>query len=401
MRIIHTSDWHLGNRLQEKTRTEEFRDFTEWLLVQLREQKADVLLISGDIFDNSTPGDSTLELYHDFLSKADQTGCRYIIMTGGNHDGVAQLEASAPLLKRHHAYMVSSLSRDNIEKCLIPVADEAGNPAALVCAVPYLRPREVAEESSDSETDDAYIRGIAKVYKEVAKQAEAWKSAHEGLPVICMGHLSVSGAEVTDSTRRLIGTLETVNAGIFSPVFDYVALGHIHKGYSLAEGRIAYSGSPLPMGIDETADRHVLLVEISEGKVTREKLAVPSFTLHVKHSCATQEELDTLPDLLRTQETEAGSKRTNLQLVYTGTDLSVEQLRTKAYKMFHRLYHYKLIVNRPGMYMELNDEDNVQDLSTLTPESLFEKCLEKYNLEAAKLAAIKNCFRQALDSLNN
>ena len=69
--------------------------------------------------------------------------------------------------------------------------------------------------------------------------------------------------------------------------------------------------------------------------------------------------------------------------------------------MFHRLYNYKLIVNRPGMYMELNDEDNVQDLSTLTPESLFEKCLEKYNLEAAELTAIKNCFRQALDSLNN
>lgn len=401
MKILHSSDWHLGNRLQEKTRTEEFRDFTEWLLFQLREQKVDVLLISGDIFDNSTPGDSTLELYHDFLSKADQTGCRYIIMTGGNHDGVAQLESSAPLLKRHHAYMVSSLSRDNIEKCLIPVTDESGTPAALVCAVPYLRPHEVSAERSDNETDDAYIRGIAKVYEKIAQQAETWKSAHEGLPVVCMGHLSVSGAEVTDSTRRLIGTLDTVNAGIFSPVFDYVALGHIHKGYSMDNGRITYCGSPLPMGIDETADRHVLLVELGEGKVTREKLAVPSFTLHVKHSCATLEELDALPDLLRTQETEAGSKRTNLQLVYTGTDISVEQLRTKAYEMFHHLYHYKLIVNRPGMYMEINDEDNVQDLSTLTPESVFARCLEKYNLEAKELKAVTNCFRQALDSLNH
>lgn len=401
MRILHTSDWHLGNRMQEKSRTEEFRDFTEWLLVQLKEQKVDVLLISGDIFDNCTPGDSTLELYHDFLSKADQTGCRYIIMTGGNHDGVAQLEASAPLLKRHHAYMVSSLSRDYIEKCLIPVADENGKPAALVCAVPYLRPREVAEERRDDETDDAYIRGIAKVYEQVAQHAEAWKAAHEGLPVICMGHLSVSGAEATDSTRRLIGTLETVNTGIFAPVFDYVALGHIHKGYSLAEGRIAYSGSPLPMGIDETADRHVLLVELSEGKLTREKIAVPSFTLHVKHSCATTEELNALPDLLDTQEKEAGCTRTNLQLVYTGTDISVEQLRSQAYEMFHHLYNYKLIVNRPGMYMEIDDEDNVQDLSTLTPESVFARCLEKYNLEATELEAVTNCFRQALDSLNN
>ena len=401
MRILHTSDWHLGNRMQEKSRTEEFRDFTNWLLVQLQEQKVDVLLISGDIFDNSTPGDSTLELYHDFLSKADQTGCRYIIMTGGNHDGVAQLDASTPLLKRHHAYMVSSLSRENIEKCLIPIEDEEGNPAAMVYAVPYLRPREVAEESGDNEIDDAYIRGIAKVYEQIAQHAEAWKAANNGLPVICMGHLSVSGAEATSSTRKLIGTLETVNAGIFSPVFDYVALGHIHKGYSLAEGRIAYSGSPLPMGIDETADRHVLLVELFDGKLTREKIAVPSFTLHVKHSCATQAELKALPALLNTQKKEAGCSRINLQLVYSGTDLSVEQLRTQVYEMFHHLYNYKLIVNRPGMYMEINDEDNVQDLSTLTPESVFEKCLEKYAIEAAEMEAIRNCFRQALDSLNN
>ena len=100
----------------DNSRTEEFRDFTTWLLQLMREKQVDALLISGDIFDNSTPGDSTLELYHDFISKADETGCRYIIITGGNHDGIALLDSSGPLLKRHNTYMVSSLKKEESNK---------------------------------------------------------------------------------------------------------------------------------------------------------------------------------------------------------------------------------------------------------------------------------------------
>lgn len=382
MKVLHTSDWHLGNRLLEKNRTEEFSDFTNWILQQLEEQQIDVLLISGDLFDNATPGDSTLQIYHDFLSKADKTGCRYIIMTGGNHDGVAALEASAPLLKRHHAYIVSSLKHDNIERCLIELHNEDGSTAALVCAVPYLRQREVSLSSTADEIKHAYTRGIEALYAAVATKAEEWKLAHPGLPVICMGHLTVGGAVVTPSTQKLIGTIEEVSRNIFPEVFDYVALGHIHKGYTMDNKRVCYCGSPLPMGIDETEDRHVLITEFNDGAVTVTKQTVPLFTLPVKSECNSLAELEALPAALQQQAQELGSKRICLQLVYGGTDANCDEVRATAAQLLKDIYHYKLQFKRSDMRLTSGKDYDTDTADACDVEHVFSLMYERYYKEA-------------------
>lgn len=403
MKILHTSDWHLGNRLMDKSRADEFRDFTSWILTKLKEHQVDILLISGDIFDNSVPGDTTLEIYHDFLSKADQSGCRYIIMTGGNHDGVSQLESSAPLLKRHHAYMVSSLKKEAVEDCLIPITDEAGTPQALVCAVPYLRPREVALPATTAdEIAHAYTNGIASVYQQVAAEAEAWKAENPWLPVICMGHLSVSGAPITDSTQRIVGTIEEVSQEIFPAVFNYVALGHIHKGYSLNEGRVCYCGSPLPMGIDETENRHVCLVQFDEnGSPTTQEIPVPLFTLPVRMECESQQALQALPAKLEQLAEQSGSKRICLQLVYTGTDISSDEVRRQATELFAPLYHYKVTMRRPGATPELTAATGGNSIHDFSPEEIFELMLKKYTADGKEMSdeespEIRNCFNRIL-----
>ena len=383
MRILHTSDWHLGNRLLEKTRTEEFSDFTNWILQQLEEQQIDALLISGDLFDNATPGDSTLQVYHDFLSKADQMGCRYIIMTGGNHEGVSALEASAPLLKRHNAYIISSLKPDNIERCFIELHNQDGTPAALVCAVPYLRQREVSLSSTADEIQHAYTRGIAAVYAAVAAKAEEWKLAHPGLPVICMGHLTVGGAEVTASTQKIIGTIEEVSRNIFPAVFDYVALGHIHKGYTMDNNRLCYCGSPLPMGIDETEDRHVLITEFKDGALSVTKQAVPLFTLPVKCECNSLDELKALPAALQQQAQEQGSKRICLQLVYGGTDATCDEVKTTAAQLLKDVYHYKLNFKRSDMRLTSGKDYDIDTADACDVEHVFSMMYKRHYNEAA------------------
>ncbi len=341
MRILHTSDWHLGNRLMEQARQQEFAVFLDFVLETLTRERVEALLICGDVFDSTTPSDSARELYCDFLSRADATGCRHIIITGGNHDSVQMLRAAAPLLRRHHACVIPNLRVEHAADCLIPLMDAEGNEAALVAAVPFLRPAEVARrvQADDSAArHNAYADGVADCYNAVAEAVRGWKAAkpaRESLPVIAMGHLSLSGATATASTRPIvIGHVDAVSSGIFDPVFDYVALGHIHKPASHAQGRIRYCGSPLPMGFDEAAHPHeLLLVDIQPGDCQVTPIPVPRFALYEEASCADKAEVDALLTRLQ-QAAEAPCREREgapplpvwLRLTYTGSDQSVAEL---------------------------------------------------------------------------
>ncbi len=336
MRILHTSDWHIGNRLMEQSRHGEHAAFLDWLLATLGEQQVEALLICGDIFDSTTPGDCARELYCDFLSRVDATGCRTTIITAGNHDSVQQLKITAPLLARHHAHVQPSLHPEHAACCLIPLHDAKGREAALVAAVPFLRVADVARRvpSEDAEARcHAYTDGVADTYAAVARAAHAWraeKADRAALPVIAMGHLSAGGATATGSTRPVvIGSVETVSRGIFDPMFDYVALGHLHQPCTLEGGRIRYCGSPLPMAFDEAALPHeLLLVDIEPGRCTVTPLPVPRFAHYEEACCSSQAELEALLSHLKA-EAEASTPPLPvwLKLTYSGGDLSLPELR--------------------------------------------------------------------------
>ncbi len=343
MRILHTSDWHIGNRLMEQSRLGEHAAFLDWLLATLREQQVEALLICGDVFDSTTPGDSARELYCDFLSRVDATGCRTTIITAGNHDSVQQLKVTAPLLARHHARVQPRLRPEDAADCLIPLHDAAGREAALVAAVPFLRVADVARRVAADEAEArqlAYTNGMADTYAAVAEAAKAWRAADAAraeLPLIAMGHLTVSGASVSDSTRPvIIGSVEAVSSGMFDPVFDYVALGHLHKPAVLAGGRIRYCGSPLPMGFDEAALPHeLLLVDIAPGRCCITPIPVPRFALYEEASCSSQAEVEALLTRLK-EEAEAPCRAQEgaaplpvwLKLTYSGGDQSLRELHT-------------------------------------------------------------------------
>ncbi len=391
MRLLHTSDWHLGNRLMEQSRHGEFTAFLDWLLATLSEQQVEALLLSGDVFDSTTPGDSTRELYCDFLSRADQTGCRHIIITGGNHDSVQQLRVTAPLLQRHHAHVVPSLRPDNAGDCLIPLHDAEGREAALVAAVPFLR---VAEVSRRVALDDAearrraYADGVADCYAAVAAAAQAWKAADAAraqLPVIAMGHLALGGAAATGSTRPLvIGSVESVSGSIFDPVFDYVALGHIHQPATLGGGRIRYCGSPLPMGFDEASLPHeLLLVDANPGGCEVTPIPVPRFALYEEASVADRAELESL--LTRLKEEAEGSSPplpVRLRLHYSGGDQSLAELHAtlaaRAEECHLKAFRAMRAANHPGSQAPGTAGDSQPSLRDLGPHRLFSRRLEEW-----------------------
>ncbi len=392
MKVLHTSDWHLGNRLMEQSRRDEFRAFLDWLLALMARERVEALLVSGDIFDSTTPSDGARELYCDFLSRADATGCRRIIITGGNHDSVQQLRVAAPLLQRHHASVVPSLRAGQAADCLIPLCDESGQDAALVSAVPFLRLADVARRVDAADADArrrAYADGVADCYAAVAGAVRAWRAEEPGraeLPVIAMGHLALGGAGMTASTRSLvIGAVETVPASIFDPVFDYVALGHIHKPCALGGGRIRYCGSPLPMGFDEAREPHqVLLLDIAPGRCEVQAVPVPRFALCEEQRCATRNEVDALLDRLKAEAEAGGGEPLPvwLKLHYSGGGESlgalIESVRARAADCHLRALRVLRAASAAELAAAGQDAATLPSLQDIEPPQLFRRRLDEW-----------------------
>lgn len=411
MRIIHTSDWHLGNRLLGHSRQEEFQQFLDWLLEQMKEQRADVLLVSGDIFDTATPGETARQQYCDFLSRADQTGCKYVILTAGNHDSALQLDATNPLLERYHCNLVTRLTHENVATCLIPVASRDGKEQALVCAVPYLHVRDVALPAALDDEEGrrtAYPRGIAQLYEEVGKLAAAWKQEHPGCPIIGMGHLAVNGIDKTASTHDIVGTLSTVSADIFPEVFDYTALGHIHRP-SMADIRHRYCGSPLAMGMDEGTYQHnILLMETQGTDYSTIEIPVPAFTQMAQCRCASEKELhDCVQGLL--EQYALHHRPIWLELTYAGADISMELVRTYLAEALpvdngHHFYAVKDYGACAGLVCSNTGENADETLQDYSPKTLFERKFSEFlaehpEIDTEQQEAVRELFLSLLPEI--
>ena len=297
MRIIHTSDWHLGNAMFDIDRTEEIKSFFAWLRKQILEREADTLVIAGDIFDNRMPSNEMKTLYYRFLASLLDTGCRNIFVVGGNHDSGALLDATGDLAEALNIHVAGTIADREVEDLLYEITDKNGKCTGICAAIPFIREADLRrfydgkwEERTFS--DHAY----GELYRQVLEAVEK-KKAGRNLPVIVTGHLYAAALEgrygdVEDDAEELEtddgvlpidvrGNLGKVHVDVFPKEFTYVALGHIHYTTKVAgEDRIRYSGSPFVMGFDETEiPRYVLQVDILDSpegwKPRVEKLQVP------------------------------------------------------------------------------------------------------------------------------
>lgn len=283
MRVFHTADWHLGQTFHEYDRDYEHACFLDWLLRELATRKPDAMLVSGDVFDSVNPPATAQRMYYEFLQNAaDLLPGLQMVVTAGNHDAAARLEAPAPLLKRIHVHVVGTVGRtESAEidylKFLVPLADRAGKVVAIVLAVPFLR---LADLPLTPGAADAYNAGMAAFYAGLTAQACALRDEkHPGAVLIGMGHCHLTeGAESRDSERRLVvGGLESLSAEMFPRELCYVALGHLHKPQSFDDGRVQYSGSPIPLSFSERNYHHrVCELEFGPtGLLERRSLEIP------------------------------------------------------------------------------------------------------------------------------
>ncbi|MBA3013597.1 MAG: exonuclease SbcCD subunit D C-terminal domain-containing protein [Proteobacteria bacterium] len=265
LRVLHTSDWHLGHNLFHQDRRYEHSQFLDWLLALLTTHQIDALIIAGDIFDTVAPSNYALTLYYDFLRRlVSDTSCRQAVIIGGNHDSAASLHAPRELLKVFNVHVVGSPDLEQPANDLILLHDPDGNPCGMVAAVPFLRERDMRRAhagESYADKNRAYLQGVAAHYAQacsLARERIAQLSGRaDGLPLIATGHLFAAGGEVSDGEREVsVGTLGGISAFSIAAGFDYLALGHLHKPQTVAgPDPIRYSGSPIPLSFSEAGSK--------------------------------------------------------------------------------------------------------------------------------------------------
>jgi len=286
LKVIHTSDWHLGRTLYGRKRYEEFEAFLGWLAETIEKKGIDALLVAGDVFDSSTPSNRSQELYYRFLYRvATSSCCRHIVVIAGNHDSPSFLDAPKELLKALAVHVIGSASEDPQDEVLV-LRNGQSAPEMIVCAVPYLRDRDIRVAEGGESIEDKeqkLLEGIRNHYTAIAALAQQKREElGADIPIVAMGHLFTAGGQTSedDGVRKLyIGSLVQVAAGIFPACFDYLALGHLHIPQKV-QGieTIRYSGSPLPMGFGEAKQqKNICQIEFQGRAASIKLLEVPMF----------------------------------------------------------------------------------------------------------------------------
>ncbi|MCC2637485.1 MAG: nuclease SbcCD, subunit [Moraxellaceae bacterium] len=282
MRILHTSDWHLGQSFMGKTRLAEHQAFLDWLIGQVQAHQVDAVIIAGDVFDTGTPPSYARELYNSFVSRMHDSGATLVVL-GGNHDSVATLGESRALFSKLGTHVVPGVAAIVADQVLV-LPDQSGRPGALLCAVPFVRAREVvlSEAGQTAEQKQQALQAaIRRHYHDVYELALARRAALGGtLPIVATGHLTTVGASLSESVREIyVGTLAAFPASEFPPA-DYIALGHIHRPQKVGgQEHIRYCGSPIPLSFDEArTEKEVVLVELADGGLKSvTPVTVPTF----------------------------------------------------------------------------------------------------------------------------
>jgi exonuclease SbcD len=264
MRVLHTADWHLGQHfLTGQERLTEQRAFLDWLLATVQAQEVEALVLAGDVFDTTSPSHAAQELYYDFLVRMQGTCCRDIVVVGGNHDSPTLLNASRRLLRALRIHVVGGAPADPAEQI---VSLAGSGPGLVVCAVPFLRDRDLRLSMAGETPDERQFRireSIAGHYLALSEHDLVRRLREQDVPVLATGHLYAAGGEAREGAERdvHIGGLGVVGAEHFPVAFDYVALGHLHRPQVVgSREHIRYSGSPVPLSFTEADDKQQVLL---------------------------------------------------------------------------------------------------------------------------------------------
>lgn len=405
LKILHTADWHLGRTLYGRKRYAEFETFLTWLTEVIQQKQADVLLVAGDVFDTSTPSNRAQELYYRFLYRVADSSCHHLVIIGGNHDSPSFLNAPKELLRALNVYVVGAMT-DKPEDEVIVLHDDKEFPRAIVCAVPYLRDKDIRTVEPGETIDDKntkLIQGLKDHYADVCaiaeqKRSEFEKAGHTGIPIVAMGHLFTAGGKTVDGdgVRELyVGSLAHVGEDVFPLSIDYLALGHLHVSQSVgSREHIRYSGSPIPMGFGEaTQDKKVILVEFNSTTPIIQKIQVPCFQPLVR-IVGSLDDIHAKVEQLKQDESQAW-----LEIEYTGRDIigNLREMLDEA--LSDSTMEILRIKNKRVIDRVLSTIQENETLDDLNVEDVFKRCLNTFDVPDEDREGLTASYNEIIQSL--
>lgn len=400
MKLLHTSDWHLGRTLySKKERQEEHQAFLEWLLKTIHDENIDLLLIAGDVFDTASPSSSSQKIYYDFLVQVRNSGCKQVIVVGGNHDSPSFLNAPKEILSALNVTVIGNVGAQ-IDVEIVVVKDAQNEPALIVCAVPFLRERDIsrfAEGETYADRSKRINENIKKHYEEIATLAEKKRETVERkIPIIATGHLSVTGGkrDADDGVRETyIGNIETIGSDIFPETFDYVALGHYHIACKIKD-HIRYCGSPIPMGFGEAKQKKVVYIVDFEDQMNIETKDIPVF-----------QKLESIvgdKDYIskRITELKEAGDSVWIEIIYQGNDVFPDFASWAYEHTADSNIEILKLQNRLFLLEGLTLEDSSASLNELDVFKVFDTLLEKNSISEVSQEELKASYQEIISSLH-
>ncbi|MBD66078.1 MAG: hypothetical protein CME62_12780 [Halobacteriovoraceae bacterium] len=273
IRLLHTSDWHLGKRLFQKDRIPEQKAFLDWLYLELKQKQIDYLIVAGDIFDVPNPPNSALKLFYDFIYKLGKLSNLKTIIIGGNHDSSSLLEIPESFFKDVHCKIFTGLS-DSLED--MDFFDELRGLKLGFKTLPYFKNFELINHLTDQHNKDEF-KSPHKIKEFFQSFFKSWKSECDYKFLIShhsFGHSDMSGSE----QAIYLSGVESFPLDWIQEHFDYVALGHIHKKIELSKTPpIIYPGSPIPMRFSESNHKKLIEINIEDQELRYEVKDIPVF----------------------------------------------------------------------------------------------------------------------------
>lgn len=415
MKILHTSDWHLGQLFYGKSREREQAAFLDWLVTQVAEHGVDAVLVAGDLFDTGTPPSYARTLYNRFIVKLHQTcpDCQLILLAG-NHDSVAVLNESKGLLNALNTQVIAGANPEQLEcvaegdtdtlnDLLIPLTGLSGDSQAVLCAIPFLRPSDLMRSRADLSAEDRRQQLQQQISDYYQRLYELAKQHYPHLPVVMTGHLTTVGASTSESVKEIyIGTLDAFPAQAFPPA-DYIALGHIHRPQKVAKSEhIRYCGSPMSLSFDERSkEKQVLIVHLDQDKgfLCADSVPVPNFQPMSRISGDLAEIEQQITDL----SADANFSESELPVwleINVETEDYLADLQPRIEAMIEGLPMEVLRIRRQNRSRTtLADHAPSAQLDELTPEEVFLKRLEAEDLDEERRSALIDCFHQIQEEL--
>ncbi len=405
MKILHTADWHLGQKFKQNLdRIDEHRHVMNWLLELIQEEKVDVLVVAGDVFDTPNPPNNARQLYYQFLVDVNRVGCKHVVITGGNHDSPNMLNAPKEVLYAINAHVVGCAT-GNIEDEIITLRNDDGTLAMVVAAVPFLRDRDlkVAVSGEGGEERIARIKeGIKKHYEAAAEACAEYEA--QKVPIITTGHLYAKGAVASDKQDNIyIGDMENIAASHFPELFDYVALGHIHSAQVIGKKQhIRYSGSLIPMSFGEWKDqKSVTIVEFEQRNIKDIRVVkAPSFRKLVSIKGEENKVDEKVREIIQDMESKEQILEAWIEILITS-----EQTRPDIYHYYNEMckeYPIKILrVSYARSYQAVDALETEYELDHLTPIEIFEKRCESAGLDEKERKTSVRTFKELMDWMND